>query len=941
MVKKLLSLAIALFSGAALFAQAPMQQPQELPLDPKVKSGVLPNGLHYYVQHNEEPKNRANFYIAQKVGSSLETPEQLGLAHFLEHMAFNGTSHYPGKNMLEYLQGKGIRFGADINAYTGFDETVYNINNVPSNDVQLMDSVLLCLYDWSCGILLEESEIDSERGVIEGEWRQRNNAGFRMMEYSFKQVYDEYQYQQMPIGKMEIVKTFPPKVIRDYYKTWYRPDQQGIVIVGDFDAEVMEKKVIEMFSKIPMPENAPERTYPVVSDNKEPKYSFFEDPELANNQVFIWFKQDKTPFELRNTAEYFVQDQLLLNVFAMALNNRLGEEARKADCPFAAAQVGFQNFWVAKTKASFVVLVIPKDDIEKATRSAMAIVAQACKTGFLPGEINRAKDELLSQFERAYNERDKSNNNSVAQGIIRHFIDNEPNPGAETEYQLAQQALNNVPVQIYNEIGKNLLTDENQAIVVARQKKEGNQPLPETVMTGLVRETIHADYEPYVDEEITDPLISKLPKPGKIKSTANNASFGTTEFTLSNGVKVVVKPTDFAQDQIMMTAVRKGGKLTYPMSQATNLKFIDNAFESSKLGNFKRSTLEKYMAGKQASIGFGVNMGTTTLSGYSTVKDLPVLMEMLYAGFTLVSPDQDEWEGTKSNLAVSLQRNEKDPQSIFFKRNTINQFGNNPLVDPATVADLDKANYPEMVEMIRKATANAADYTFYFVGNVDINVLKPLLEQYVATLPAKKPTVAKEISKVAYVAGDKNDTFDQPMANPAIMVFDTYTGNNLELNLKNDLMFDMMAQILDMIFTRTLREEIGGTYGAQVDGSINPTMNQWALLYLFNTSEEKRQVMLDRAHAELISLLENGAKSEDFNKVKEATAKQCDIQERKNNFWFNYLPLAGRGYDMITGRQEAIAGITLEGLNQFMKTKLLPEVKKNRIQTIMVGVENK
>ncbi len=941
MVKKLFSLAIALFSGAALFAQAPMQQPQQLPLNPKVKSGVLPNGLHYYVQHNEEPKNRANFYIAQKVGSSLETPEQLGLAHFLEHMAFNGTKHYPGKSMLEYLQGKGIRFGADINAYTGFDETVYNINNVPTNDIQLMDSVLLCLYDWSCGILLEEAEIDSERGVIEGEWRQRNDANFRMMEYSFKQVYDEYQYQQMPIGKMEVVKNFPPQVIRDYYKQWYRPDQQGIVIVGDFDVEAMEKKVVEMFSTIPMPENAAERTYPSVSDNKEPKYSFFEDVELPNDQVLIWFKKDKTPFELRNTAEYFIQDQLLLEVFALALNNRLMDEARKADCPYSIAQVGFQDFWVAKTKSSFVVIVIPKDNIEKATASAMAIVAQACKTGFLPTEIDRAKDEILSQFEKEFNERDKTNNDKVAQGIIRHFIDNEPAPGAEMEYQLAQQVLNNVPAQIYNEIGKTILTDENQAIIVARQKKEGNEPIPAEVMTGIVSDAIHAEYQAYVDEVITDPLIPKLPKPGKIKSTTPNTAFGTTEFTLSNGVKVVVKPTDFAQDQILMIASRKGGKLTYPMSQAINLKFIDNAFYASKLGNFKRSTLVKYMAGKQASLGFSVNMGTTSLSGHSTVKDLPILMEMIYAGFTLVSPDQEEWDGTKSNLAVALQRNEKDPQSMFMNRNTINQFGNNDMVNSPTVAEVEKANYPEMVDMIRKATSNAADYTFYFVGNVDIEVLKPLLEQYIATLPAKKPSKVKEVTPVSYASGQINDTYEQPMTNPAIMVFDTYTGNNVEFNLKNDIMLDMMSQILNMIYTRTLREEIGGTYGAHSFADINPNLNQWSVLYLFNTNDEKRDIMIERAHAEFINLLEKGAQTEDFSKVKEATAKQCDIQERKNNFWYSYLPLADRGYDMITGRQEAIANTTIEDLNEFMKTKILPEVKKNRIQTIMVGIENK
>lgn len=507
---------MAITAVFCLNAQQP-QQPQmhELPLNPKVKSGVLPNGLHYYVLHNEEPKERANFYIAQKVGSTLETQEQLGLAHFLEHMAFNGTTNYPGKNMLNYLQNKGIRFGADINAYTGFDETVYNINNVPSTDKALMDSVLLCLRDWSCGILLEESEIDAERGVIQEEWRQRNDAQFRMMETILPKLFQEYQYQQMPIGKMEVVRNFPPKVIRDYYHKWYRPDQQGIVVVGDFDADEMEKKVIEMFSTIPMPENAAPRTYPAVSDNEKPIYAYFEDPELKNIMVTIAFKSDKMPFEMRNTQEYYVQNNLILNVFSKMINNRLADEARKADCPFGYAGVYFGKYMVASTKDAFDITIIPKTDVEAAVRSAMSIVAQACKTGFLPSELTRAKDELLATYEKAYNERDKTNSNLMAKSIIRHFIDNEPEPGIELEYQLAQGVLNGVPVDMYNMIGAQLLTDNNQVMVVSRPAVAGQKPLDENVMTGILSETIKAQYEPYVDEVITDPLIPQLPAPGK------------------------------------------------------------------------------------------------------------------------------------------------------------------------------------------------------------------------------------------------------------------------------------------------------------------------------------------------------------------------------------------------------------------------------------------
>ncbi|MDE6577008.1 MAG: insulinase family protein, partial [Muribaculaceae bacterium] len=317
-----------------------------LPLNPKVKHGVLPNGLTYYILHNEMPKERANFYIAQKVGSTLEEQSQLGLAHFLEHMAFNGTKNYPGKNMLNYLQGKGIRFGADINAYTSFDETVYNINNVPTTDHPLMDSVLLVLRDWSGDILLEESEINAERGVIQEEWRSRNNASLRMYTQMLPKIYEEYQYHQMPIGSLEVVMNFKPEELRAYYKKWYRPDQQGIIIVGDFDADEMEKKVIDMFSTIPMPENAAERKYPSVSDNKEPIYFAYTDPELTSPRTTISFKSEKVPFELRNTVEVYTQHDLVQSLIAALINGRLQENSVNPNCLYSGAGVYFGDYYV-------------------------------------------------------------------------------------------------------------------------------------------------------------------------------------------------------------------------------------------------------------------------------------------------------------------------------------------------------------------------------------------------------------------------------------------------------------------------------------------------------------------------------------------------------------------------------------------------------------------
>ena len=933
MFRKLFSVALALVAVLCVNAQ-PTVQLTPLPLNPKVKTGVLPNGLTYYVMHNEEPKERANFYIAQKVGSTLENQDQLGLAHFLEHMAFNGLKHFPGKSMLNYLQNKGVRFGSDINAYTSFDETVYNINNVPTTDQALMDSVLLVLHDWSGDILLEEAEIDAERGVIREEWRQRNDASNRMFTSILPQIYDEYQYQQMPIGKMEVVMNFKPEVLRAYYKKWYRPDQQGIVIVGDFDAAEMEKKVIELFSTIPMPENAAPRVYPAVSDNKEPIYASFTDPELQQPQTIISFKSEKVPFEQRNTVEMYVNNGVLQSIISMLINTRLSENAQNPDCQYAGASVSFGDYYVSKTKDAFEIGVVPKKETQPAVAEALAIVARACKTGFTESELDRVRTNMLSSFERMYNERDKRSNDAFGKELYRFFIDNEPAPGIEIEYQLMQQVLPNIPVDAINTAVKGLMTTDNMVIVTAVPEKEGFKIESKEVLLNTITSAMNAEYEAYVDEKITEPLIAQLPKPGKVVATKTNDQLGTTELTLSNGIKVVVKPTDFAADQISLTAYRPGGVQQYSTDQATNVKLMDNAFMVSKMGPFDNKTLRKYLTGKHASVGFKTNNFTDVVSGASTVKDLPTMMELLYTAFTNVNEDPTMFGVMIDQAKLQLKNAEANPNTEFSNRLNKDRYPNNPILWNLTMEDLEKVNYTEALNLAKAALSNPADYTFIFVGNVDIEALKPLLEQYVASLPVK--AVDKLVVKTPYevAKGQVVDHFQKPMQAPSTTVYDLYSDNNVPFNQKNYIMTSMIGDILDIIYTATLREEEGGTYGASVSSALNPSNGCWDLMYIFQTNKDQQQSLIDRAQAELMKLLNDGAKAEDFNKVKEAMIKQYEIAVRNNGYWSNNLMTYLRGYDLINGYKEAIESVTLADLNAFMKKFYNG---KNRIQVIMEG----
>lgn len=934
MVKKIFSLALLLMCVLTMSAQ----NPTPLPLNPQVRHGVLPNGLSYYVMKNSEPKGRANFYIAQKVGSTLETKDQLGLAHFLEHMAFNGSKNFPGKNMLNYLQSKGIRFGADINAYTAFDETVYNINSIPTSDEALMDSVLLMLHDWSCALSLEGDEIEAERGVIHEEWRSRNDANTRMYNAILPQLFEEYQYAQMPIGTMDVVLNFPHQALRDYYHKWYRPDQQGIVIVGDFDPVVMEQKVVEMFSKIPMPENAAERVYPSVSDNVEPIYVSYEDPELQATVAKLSIKSEKMPFEMRNTDMGYVQTFFIERIISGMINNRLAELAQKPDCPFSYAGVSFGDYWVCKTKATFDVTVVAKDDVKAAFNAAMTEVVRACKTGFMDSELQRVKDQMLSGYEKSYNERDKTDSEALAREIIRHFVDNEPAPGIESEYMIAQQLLPNLPVQIFNEMVKSVITPNNQVLLVYQPKSEGKVLPTKEEMVGILNNAINAEYEAYVDEVITDPLIENMPIKGEIiKEYAGD--FGSTVMELSNGAKVIVKPTDYSADEIIFEAFSKGGQfnsLEAGEANPSELKLISAAVESSKFGSFDNVKLRKYLAGKHLGISYSMGKAVDIINGQSSVKDFETLLQLNYLYFTDIRPDAETYIATINKTRPMLENAEKNPSTIFMQNVYKTWYDGNPIYAQLNTADLDAANYDNMLKVAREHLSNAADFTFTFVGNVDLETLRPLVEQYIASLPADKNKKDELVYTGKQAKGQVVNEFNQEMQTPSTQVFNVYSDNNIDYNAENHVKLNLLSDILDIVFTNTLREEEGGTYSPMTQASFNPYNKEWSLLYMFVTGADSKDKLCKRAHEELMKLLAEGANEVDFQKVKDAALNQYQINSQKNSYWSDGIFEKEMGIDFVSKHEAAIKNLTLDEFNKFIKNLYNG---KNRIQVIMNGVE--
>lgn len=932
---------LLLASPGSLFAQEqqnPMAMP--LPLMPNVKTGVLPNGLTYYILHNEEPKGRANFYIAQKVGSTLENSSQLGLAHFLEHMAFNGTKNYPGKNMLNYLQSKSLRFGADINAYTGFDETVYNIDNVPTSDTNLVDSVLLVLRDWSCAISLDGEEIDAERKVIQEEWRLRNDAATRFYTALLPNVYQEYQYQQMPIGKMEVVMNFPHDDLRAYYHKWYRPDQQGIIIVGDFDAAEMEAKVQKMFATIEMPADAAPRVYPSVSDNKEPIYFQYADPEAPASVVFIAFKKDETPFAMRNTLGWWIDD-VTNDLVTIMIDNRLKEFAQTAECEYSNAGVYFGDYWVSKTKDAFNVQVEPKtNNVALATRQAMEIIARAAQTGFTDSEYARAKDELKSQFERRYNEREKTRNSVLAKKIIRHFIDNNALAGPEIDLQLFDGILGQFNVAMINQSVTDLLTNENQCVVVFMPEKEGYTLPGKEAMLGAVDGAIAKTYEAYKDEVITEPLIAKIKKAGKITKTYNNETYGSTEFTLSNGAKVILKTTDFAADEINFVCVANGGyELFNPANQQAvdNMNMLSTAVESSKLGTFTNTMMTKYLSGKQVGVSFNIGQKTNGLRGFSVKKDLNTMMELIYSYFTQLNPDADQYAVDLKKECTDLERKQNNPQQAFIDSLSLAQLNNDPRFAPSTVQSLQAANYMEMLAAAKKMLSNAADYTFIFVGNVDEETLRPLMEKYIASLPSsKKPTKGQTLYPINLYTGKKTIAFEKPMNTPGTIYY-SFTSGEAKIDAQNDINIDIAGDILSNLFTEIIREKEGAAYSPGAVGRLSESFGRWQIIRVIQTNSEQQARAFQLADEELNKILNGDVSDDQFNKVKGAAVNQYDIQLRRNSFWLNTLRDNVLGYDTYIGHKQELENLTIDAFKTWLKS-LRPT---DELTVIMTGVPEK
>ncbi len=928
-------MAMLVFVACALTTFA--QQMPPIPVDPQVRIGKLDNGLTYYIRQNNYPEGQANFYIAQKVGSVLEEDNQRGLAHFLEHMCFNGTEKFPGNGVIKYLEGIGVKFGGDLNAYTSIDETVYNIDNVPMSVAGAVDSCLWILHDWAGGLLLEAEDIDKERGVIHEEWRQRNTAQQRMMEAVAKEMYPGNRYgDRFPIGTMEVIDNFPYQALRDYYEKWYRPDQQAIVVVGDINVDEVEGKIKSIFADLRMPENPAERVYYPIADNKEPIITMAQDKEQQYGIVYLFAKHEAIPDAAKGDLQYLVFDYAKA-MFAQMMSGRMAELAMNPDAPFVEGMVNDGEFFLAKTKGAVNGAIIPKEGmVKEATAVLYREMLRAQRHGFTESEYVRARAEYLTNLESAYNERAKVKSQRYCKEYVRHFIDNEPIPGIENEYAMMNQLAPNLPVELVNGYIQSIMSDSNLVVMAMLPEKEGLVHPTEEEMAQLLVSVAAEDITAYVDKVSDEPLLAQEPVGGKVVKT-KEAAFGYTQLTLSNGATVYIKKTDFKADQIMMRAVSKGGQALYDESEAINLSQVVDVIDNNGIGSFNTTDLQKVLAGKKASVTPYIDMYREGVIGNSTPKDFETLMQLTYLQFTAPRLDDEAFVSYKNKMKAMLENQELDPQSALGDTLTKVLYNNHPRAINMKAADVEKTDDKRILEIYKERFANAADFSFFFTGAIDEAVAIPLIEKYIGGLPAGGKKEKYVDAKLDIQKGDITNIFEKQMATPSATVYLVYTGK-AKYNLKNNLMMSLTKQILDIIYTEEIREKEGGTYGVGTSGTLNNVPKESArLLVMFQTAPELREKLTGMAIDLLNKFAEEGPRQQDLDKVREYMLKKYAENQKENAYWGNQIQnYVIDGFDGYKDFEKILNSITPADLKKFAKSLLK---QGNKIEVSMVGVE--
>ena len=902
----------------ALSLVAMAQQP--LPIDSAVRVGKLDNGLTYYIRHNEYPKQRAEFHIAQAVGAILEEDHQNGLAHFLEHMAFNGTEHFAGKGIIEYFESIGVNFGGNINAYTSLDETVYRLSEVPTTREGIIDSALLVMHDWACGLLLLEDEIDNERGVIREEWRTGAQANRRMWKAINPLKYPGSQYAKRDvIGDTAVINNFAYDALRDYYKKWYGPDNQAIIVVGDIDVDQIEAKIKALWADVPARVNRGERPLYSVDDNAEPIVAIVRDKEAQRSRIEAIFKKEALPQALRGTDRAYTRD-LVYDLVCDMLNNRFQELAIKPEASFTAAGSYYDE--IVKGKDAFNAVYIAKQGQEaQAYQDLLIQLEKMRRYGFTATELDRVKKEWLSAYEKAYNERGTVRNIRRAEECIRHYLDGASMPGEEWEYQAVQQILPAISLAMVNELAQQLVTDDN--LIICFQTTEEAVLPNEAEAVELFAAVKNEEIEAPVEEAIRENLVEVAPKAGKIKKVKQNAQLGVTEWTLSNGIRVLIKPTQFKQDEILFEGISLGGASLVATEDLPSSMLASTIVDFSGLGDMSMTDLQKALTGKNVSHSTSINSNSESVSGSSTVKDLETLLQLNYLAFTAPRRDEEAYQTLISILKSQLANRDKNPKVAFadsVQMMASNHSARTVLEDMRLV---ENVNLDKALEVYKARFANPADFVFTFVGNVDPKdkVFQQMVCTWLGGMKTSKKLETVRDNGVRAPQGINKNYFTREMETKTASNRIQYTSYDMPYTLDNELNMEMIGRILSTRYLESIREREGGSYGVGCAGTMDIMPVPCARLFMqFDTDPEKQEKLMNIIHEEVNTIVENGPLAKDLNKEKESMLKDFQEDLEKNGYWRQVLDLYYRyNINYIADYKAAVENITAETVQATLK----------------------
>ncbi|NMH89957.1 M16 family metallopeptidase [Flavivirga algicola] len=901
-----------------------------LPIDQSIRKGVLPNGLTYYLKSTDVTKDVASYYIIQNVGSVLENDNQQGLAHFLEHMAFNGTKNFEGKGILNTMQKHGLVFGKDINAYTSFDETVYNINNIPTIP-ELIDTGLLVLHDWSNYLLLTDEEIDAERGVIKEEWRTRQSGGMRILQKNIGTMFNHSKYaQRLPIGLMDIVENFEYKALRDFYHDWYRTDLQAIAIIGDIDVDQVEEKIKVLFSKIPAVNNPKKRFVIDIPDNDDMLYSMAMDEEVTTSNMSFGIRHPK-PLKEETVAS--LKTSLLNGMVTRMLSTRINELSKKPDATFLAARIGYSDH--SRTTKAFNMAVYPKPNQQHAAfKSVLTEVNRAVKFGFAKAEIDRTITNFKSYYENQISKKNDISHNRIVKSIQDDYLNNVAITDIEKEFDIVKTIFSVLkPEEIHTAL-KKLYTDKNRFLTVTGVK--GNNNLTKEDALNIINEVEHdTSIEAYTDDFGGKTLISGITiKKGTITSEEENEALASTTFNLGNGIKVHYKFANKNANDVKLKAISKGGRSLLNDSDLPSADLLTNVIQFSGLGDYSATDLPKVLAGKTANTKINISGLTENISGSSVTKDTETMLQMVYLRFVKPRFDESGFDVIMQNVENYKIRRKENISEKMRDSMTVALYGNNNPKRRLFNDDFIKDISFDKIKMIyNDRFGNAADFEFFIVGDIQKDALKPLLEKYIASIPTSNVKESWKDNSTPWLSRKIDKDIYLKMEDPKSSVRISYK-NDYKYSLKNALLARAFGDMLDLRYTETLREEEGGTYGASTSAGLSKRPLQKASVSVnFDCNPEKVETLIAIVHEEINKIANGDIIQVDLDKTLTNYLKERKQQKDYNSYDMRLLTRFYReGYNMNDSKnfEDIINNITVKDIQNFAKA-LLKDAKSYEI----------